>query len=73
MTTAATINAEHIAQAANDNFAFAIGQRVEDASGVMSAIVMARFTSSAGRLLYDVIDVSDRRLRTILEPGLRAA
>ena len=73
MQTAAIIQAEHAAEAANDNFEFAVGQRVEYVAGGMASVVMARFTSEAGRHLYDVMNVDDRRLRTFLAPALRAA
>lgn len=73
MHTAAIIHAEHAAEAANDNFAFAIGQRVEYAAGGMASVVMARFTSDAGRQMYEVMNADDRRLRTFLAPALRAA
>lgn len=38
-----------------------VGQRVEYVAGGMASIVMARFTSDAGRHLYDVMNVDDRR------------
>lgn len=60
------------ATAANDNFAFGVGQSVVHGLG-LEGIVMAASVTTSGVRLYCLLEVGTDRIRTFGEGYLRAA